>query len=131
MPITVNDIKSYWNSSELRNITDYDNDGNIDDEVIQHSLDDAIKEIEAVKDSIPSGLIDIYTKKLTICNLLSRLNINPEAIELPLKDCKSVRSAIEGIIKSKSDAINKVNKSATGIKVSIGKTNLLNELDKY
>jgi len=103
--IYLDDIIDYWKQSELANITDYNEDSVIDDEVIEHSIEDAYRELSAISEILTDDIMDLYAKQLTICSLITRLNINPEAVELPLADCGRIRELIKDVLDKKAQAL--------------------------
>ena len=134
MAIEVEDIVSYWRSSELNEIADYDSDGSYDSLVIEGAIADAYAELEVLSKLLPEITIDVYAKRLTICTLLSRLNINPNAVELPLNDCLSVRETIEKFIQKTLNIATdskETNIQQTKTSVTLGNTSLVDEMENF
>lgn len=133
MAIVVDDIENYWRSSELNAIADYDRDGVFDPAVVDVAIADAYAEVQILTDYHEQASIDLFAKRLTICILLSRLNINPEAVVLPMNDCLVVRELISGILKTKqkNKADVDLRPSSSGITVSEGETGLSDIIEDY
>jgi len=102
MSVSIDDIKTYWKQSELEQLADYNEDERLDDEVIQTAITDAVNMLNPIKDIIDSSLFDTYTKKLTICELIARVNISPDAVELPIGECKRINEFIDKVMLQKA-----------------------------
>jgi alanine-alpha-ketoisovalerate/valine-pyruvate aminotransferase len=133
MPVEAQTIRDYWRSSELNAIADYNQDALADDAVIEVSINDAYAELEPLTDILSTSILDLYAKRLTICNLLSRLNIGADAVELPLKDCKEVKEMITNVLKDKVKAMSatKAGTAITGVQISDGETELKDNLRNF
>ena len=133
MAIEVADIVSYWRTSELNAIADYDNDGSYDSKVIESAIEDAYAELSILTPYIAEGAVDVYAKRLTICTMLSRLNVNPEAVSLPMNDCFSIRETLEKFIQKKLDLPleSEANASASNIIVTKGNNTITSEMENF
>jgi len=124
MAIAVSDIESYWKSSELNSIADYNEDGKFDKDTVQSAITDAYSELKILDGYYATETIDLFAKRLTICILLSRMNVNPEAVVLPMNDCLVVREKIDAVMKiiqkNKAEVDNR--KVSSGVSVSEGMT---------
>ena len=131
--ILPSDIEAYWRSSELNAIADYDEDGLFDLETVQSAIDDAYAEVNILSSYHEPETIDLFAKRLTFCILLSRLNINPEAVVLPMNDCAIVRDLISSFLNTKQSNQAKVDLRplSSGLTVSEGMSNLSDILEDY
>ena len=134
MAVEVADIVSYWRTSELNTIADYDSDGSYDSKVIQGAIDDAYAELDLLSSHLDDVTIDVYAKRLTICTLLSRLNVNPEAVALPMNDCLTIRETLEKFIQKKLDIPLEQEKDASAqsrLVVTAGNSDFSDELENF
>ena len=131
--ISVDQIAEYWRSSELRAIADYNEDGIFDKDVVQSAINDAYNEIAILSGYHPEETIDLFAKRLTICILLSRLNVNPEAVVLPMNDCKKIHDLVSEVLKKKTEnqADVDLRKKSAGLHVSEGEKPLSDILGGY
>ncbi len=131
--IEVSNIEAYWKSSELNAIADYNTDGVFDGTVVQQAINDAYAEVNILSSYHESDTIDLFAKRLTICILLSRLNINPEAVVLPMNDCAIVRDLISSFMKTSQEnkSKNDLRVGSSGITVSEGITPLSDIIEDY
>lgn len=133
MAITVSDIKGYWRTSQLNAIADYNDDGVFDNATVTSAIADAYAEVNILVAYHEITSIDLFAKRLTICILLSRLNINPESVVLPINDCMQVRELISSILKTKqtNKADVDLRPVSSGITVSEGITDLKNLIKDF
>ena len=131
--INADTIKEYWRTSQLAAIADYDDDGLFDKEVVESAIQDAYKELHPLIEYQDENTIDLFAKRLTICILLSRLNINPEAVALPLADCREIRKQIDAVISRRTQmgSESDIRKKSAGILVSHGTKPLSDIIEGY
>ena len=99
--VKVEDIKGYWASSELSALATLDFDGKTEDQKIQDAIDDAYVELSPIKGSIETAVADLYAKRLTICILITKLNISLEAVEAQMEEGNTIRKMIAKAIDAK------------------------------
>lgn len=86
--------------SELESLTQVDFNNTDIDSKIQNAINDAYVEIEPLQGVVSNNIIELYAKRITICILLSRLNINKTAVEMPVSECAEIRTLIAKTISS-------------------------------
>lgn len=92
--VTLEDIKSFWVNGELTSIYNINDISQNADSLIEASLNDAKSEMDTLKDDISPTLFDLYVKRLCVAIILSRLNINLDSVELPIKEANEIRKLI-------------------------------------
>lgn len=125
--LSIEDIKNFWINSELTSIYNINEIATSKDDLISTSLKDANDEMSVLRDDLPDEIYYLYAKRLCVAIILSRLNVNANATQLPLQEADYIRN----LIKLKIENQNGIQSIHNLLVASKGETSIKKELRKF